>query len=187
MGLEPTRRAAALYGLAAACSALCAAPCVAQVTETSPGHYSCAAESGQSASAEIRPFAHMNAIGAQIRFVAPRRHLEFPATASLRFVLNDGRRTGIVVQVWPANARILVLGIKVPGSPEPELFMFVPSNRILTIATILDEDGTLTVRSGGRSMQWRVGPVHMVRREMQCQSGSFEIDLSASEAISRAH
>jgi hypothetical protein len=186
MGLKPKMRAATLSSLALAMLGLAAQPCFAQITETSPGHYSCTSPAGHATVAELRPFAHPNAIGAQIRFVETRRHLERPATAGLLFVLDDGRAAGVIVYAREEDARSLIVSVKLPESQTPRPFAFVPSNRILTIAAILDDDGTLTVRSGGQSMQWRIGPAHLVRREMQCQSGSFEIDVSASEAISRA-
>jgi hypothetical protein len=187
MGTRVKTRAATLLGLTLAMLGLCVQPCFAQITETSPGHFTCTAPAGHAISAELRPFAHPNAIGAQIRFVAPQRHLQYPPGVSLGFVLDDGRWAGIVVQSRPADARSLAVALKAPESPEAQYFAFLPSNRILTIATTLDEDGTLTARSGGQALQWRLGPVHMVRRIMQCQSGRFEIDVSASEAISGPH
>jgi len=187
VGLRLNIRISALPGLVLAMLGLAAAPAFAEVTETAPGRFTCTAPAGAFAHAELRPFAHANAIGGQIRFIGAERHLVWPAAASLLFVLEDGRTAGVYVYARRADQRTLGVSLKLPSVANPRPFAFVPRNRILTVSATLDDDGFLTVSGGRQSLQALIGKARMVRREMHCQSGTFEIDLSASEAISQAH
>jgi hypothetical protein len=148
--------------------ALLASPALAQVVETAPGRFTCTAPAGQFAHAELRPFAHANAIGGRIRFIHARRHLQWPAAASLLFVLEDGRSAGVYVYARRADERTLGVSLKHPSTGNPRPFAFVPRNRLVTVSAVLDEEGFLTVSSGRSSLQSLIGKARLVRRELHC-------------------
>ena len=163
------------WSLWIACAAL-AMPASAEIVEVAPERYVCDAAAGQTHGADVSHVFAGSWMAARIRFLEARPGSAWATAAGLMFHLDSGEAAAVLLIAPADRPDELWVSLKPPGSGEPTGMAILRRGRAAEISATMRR-GAVFVRVGNERGQIYVGDARLVRREVACFSGRFEIDL----------
>ena len=158
------------------CAAL-APSASAEMRQIAPGRYDCRAPAGHYETVDVSSFLDTsNSIAARFRFVSADFNPDTPASAALVYQLDNGETATIVVAAYP-DSDLLYVGLKPPGSNQLHVMATTRRSRIVELSATWIR-GAIFARFGNERGQINVQGRRLVRREVMCSSGRFEIELT---------
>ena len=179
---------AAPIAAAIAAFAPLAAPASAAIRETSPGVYLCEAEAGRAERLDVSGFfGNANAMAARVKVLEARRHPDSWSAAGLIFGLDTGREPRIVVMDSLDTDQFLWVALDpdIENTYSYQMESYRGGSTVEISGTM--NRGAIFARSRNARGQIYVARARLVRREIMCSSGRFEIELVRSARRARRY
>ena len=161
----------------AACLFVAATAAFAGITETAPGRFICEAGHGTFEQQEISRFAAGATISGHVRMLRDSEHSRYPGSGALIFKTADDRSVGAYVTVDHTDSDHVLIWIR--GRHKREIVGVAPRDAPIPLSVTFGDDGFLTVRAGPLAHRLRMRRSGPVEPRIHCQSGRFEIHVSA--------
>lgn len=175
-----------LRGFIRAISVTCAACAVsfvsqasAEVIKTPEGHFRCSAGDGQFQDAEIGNWSQNSTLSGRIRLIEEIADADWPGAGAIVFELEEGGNTGAFLMQSKDRPDSVEVIVKLPGVGKSEWLSEAPRDSWVTITVSLDEKGNLTVSDGENTRTIALENPKIAKRQIHCQSGTFEFDLAS--------
>ena len=130
--------------------------------------------------ADIGSWKESWSLSGRVRFLDENATANWPGAGAIVFLLEDGGNTGAYLQSNSRNPDMLDVAIKLPGVGKNELLAEVPRDSWVNLAVSIDQNGNLTVSDGEHVRTVALGRPKVVGRQIHCQSGAFQFDLTPS-------
>ncbi|HEX8641834.1 MAG TPA: hypothetical protein VF704_11860 [Allosphingosinicella sp.] len=155
-----------------------ASQAAAEIREVAPGRYLCEAEAGEAQRLDVTGFfGQSNVMAARVTVLEARRHPNSWSAAGLVFALDSGREPRIVVMDSLDTDQFLwvVLDPDIENTYSYEMESYRGGSTVEISGTM--SRGAIFARSRNARGQIYVARARLVRREIMCSSGRFEIEL----------
>jgi hypothetical protein len=147
------------------------------IVQTSEEHFLCYAGDGQFIDGEVGRWKESWSLSGRVRFLDDNGTSDWPSAGAIVFELEDGGNTGAFLQSNSKRDGLDVV-IKLPGVGRNELLSEVPRDSWVNLAVSIDQVGNLTVSDGEHVRTIALESPKVVRRQIHCQSGAFQFDLT---------
>jgi hypothetical protein len=114
-----------------------------------------------------------------VRFIDRIENSDWPGSGAIVFQLEDGGNVGAFVMQSESRPEMLDVIVKLPGVGNRQWLTEVPRDAWVNITVSIDAQGNLTVSAGENSRTTALEDPNVVRRQIHCQSGTFEFDVTS--------